>query len=247
MLTTDTLQEFVKKYQTQERNVVREYIQHLFLAALYKIDGSEKLLFKGGTALRLIYQSPRFSEDLDFTGVGIFAARSIEPLFLETLAELERMGLKVSTQEAKKTTGGYLGVIRYEAFGFSENMKFEISLRQGRPGQKIKGEVIQIVSDFAAPYTVVHFPLRDLVSEKVQALLARRKPRDYYDLYFMLRHPEMNRVVPKENFAGILQGLKTENINFKRELSVLLPVSHHLILKDFKKGLEREMEKYVTI
>ncbi len=83
-------------------------------------------------------------------------------------------------------------------------------------------------------------------TEKVQALLARRKPRDYYDLYFMLRHPEMNRLLSKARFPRILQGLKTEEINFKRELSVLLPVSHHLILKDFKRILEKEIKKYVS-
>ena len=48
-------------------NVVREYFQHLFLSYLYSLEGSEKMLFKGGTALRIIYGSMRFSEDLDFS------------------------------------------------------------------------------------------------------------------------------------------------------------------------------------
>ncbi len=72
MLSLKNLNEFIKKLQTIPKNVVREYIQHLFLSCLYKIKGSEKLLFKGGTALRIIFGSPRFSEDLDFTGQNIF-------------------------------------------------------------------------------------------------------------------------------------------------------------------------------
>ena len=52
-------------------NIVREYFQHIFLGELYKLPDAEKLLFKGGTALRIIYGSPRFSEDLDFSLFGI--------------------------------------------------------------------------------------------------------------------------------------------------------------------------------
>ena len=40
----------------------------IFLSYLYQEPGSEKLLFKGGTALRIVFKSPRFSEDLDFSG-----------------------------------------------------------------------------------------------------------------------------------------------------------------------------------
>lgn len=39
--------------------------------AFYQEKEAEAILFKGGTALRLIYQSPRFSEDLDFSGFKI--------------------------------------------------------------------------------------------------------------------------------------------------------------------------------
>ena len=77
MLSRENLKEFTDKYQTIEKNVAREYVQHLFLSLLYKIPSSEKLLFKGGTAMRIIYQSPRFSEDLDFTGQNIFQYKII--------------------------------------------------------------------------------------------------------------------------------------------------------------------------
>src|SRR5581483_4538838 len=46
----------------------RDYIQHLFLYLLYTAPRREKVgfHFKGGTAIRIVYGSPRFSEDLDF-------------------------------------------------------------------------------------------------------------------------------------------------------------------------------------
>ena len=89
MLSRDNLEKFTKLQQTSVRNVVREYCQHLFLSYLYQNPGSEKLLFKGGTALRIILKSPRFSEDLDFTGAGI-THKEIEELFTNTLANIEK-------------------------------------------------------------------------------------------------------------------------------------------------------------
>jgi len=52
MISQDTIKKLAIRYHTSEfPNVSREYLQHLFLSALYKISGAEKLLFKGGTAL----------------------------------------------------------------------------------------------------------------------------------------------------------------------------------------------------
>lgn len=65
MITRQFITDIATKYQTTEGNVAREYCQHLFLSYFYKKPKSEKVLFKGGTALRLIFKSPRFSEDLD--------------------------------------------------------------------------------------------------------------------------------------------------------------------------------------
>lgn len=242
MLTSENLQEFIKKFQTSEKNVVREYLQHLFLSALYKSKGAEKLLFKGGTALRFIFHSPRFSEDVDFTGQSIYYHGEIDDLFVNALSELEKMGINISYKEAKPTTGGYLGLIHYEIFGLVEDMKFEVSLRKER---RAEGELTTIVSEFTPPYTLVYLSSKQLVSGKLEALLSRKKPRDYYDLYFMLHHSELNKFVDKNKLKIVAKNLETERIDFKRELSVLLPVSHHLILQDLKKILRKEIEKYL--
>lgn len=242
MLTSENIQELIKRYQTSERNIIREYIQHLFLSELYKIVGGEKLLFKGGTALRFIFQSPRFSEDLDFTGQNIYSYKEIDNFFLETLSQLEKIGIKISYKEAKQTTGGYLGLIQYEVIYIKEEMKFEVSLRHGK---KVSTEVSNIISDFTTSYTLVHLPSKILISEKIDALLARKKPRDYYDLYFLLRHPTLNKSIDKKRLGEILKILESERINFKNELSMLLPVSHYRILKNFKSILSNEIKKYV--
>ncbi|MDP3093579.1 MAG: hypothetical protein Q8N16_02335 [bacterium] len=39
--------------------------------------------------------------------------------------------------------------------------------------------------------------------------------------------------------------LQNSNTNFKTELKKLLPASHQMILKDFKKNLTQEIKKYL--
>ena len=241
MLSLENLKEFTNKNQTRLENIIREYIQHLFLSSLYKIKGSEKLLFKGGTALKIIYGSPRFSEDLDFDGQNIYQCKLIDDLFIETISEVEKSGIDIGLKEAKPTTGGYLGIISYRLYDISKEMKFEISLRRGK---KSDYEIATIVNDYLPSYSIIHSPAEKIVNGKIEALLSRGKPRDYYDAYFILRHSELRQTISKDQFKKIEQNLSKIKINFKKELSVLLPVSHQMILKDFKKTLKQEIKKY---
>lgn len=241
MFTQESLKEFTDKFQTDPRNIAREYIQNLFLSSLYKIKHAEKLLFKGGTALRIIYRSPRFSEDLDFTGQNIHHAHEIDELFITVLAAIEKLGIQISFQEAKPTTGGYLGIITYRLFDIFEQMKFEISLRRSR----VLSETTTISNEYMPPYTLVQIKAAELIEGKLAALLNRHKARDYYDLYFLLRHPQLNRFVNKKRLGRVSENLEQEKFNFKKELSPLLPASHQMILKDFKTILRKEIEVYL--
>lgn len=49
------------------QQLIREEVELAFLNRLFASPLSDRLIFKGGTALRLVYASPRFSEDLDFS------------------------------------------------------------------------------------------------------------------------------------------------------------------------------------
>ncbi len=47
-------------------NYLKEYIQYLVLSLVYNHSEFKKLVFKGGSCLRICYGLPRLSEDLDF-------------------------------------------------------------------------------------------------------------------------------------------------------------------------------------
>jgi len=239
MLNTENLEKFIKKYQTDRENVVREYCQHLFLSFLYQQDGSEKLLFKGGTALRIVFRSPRFSEDLDFTGSGIRQG-AVEELFTNTLAEIERTGMTVDITEGKETTGGYLGIATFSVYDQTNKVKIEVSLRHRRP---LAGTRTVVASDYLPPYTLVHLPKDEIIKGKMQALINRHKPRDFYD-YFFLLSGDYPFVKEKENLEVVLKLLRASEINFRTELKKFLPHNHSMHLKDFKKILEQKILEY---
>lgn len=236
MLTRANLEQFTKQAQTKLENVVREYCQNLFLSFLYQQPGSEKLLFKGGTALRVIFHSPRYSEDLDFTGVKI-TQHEVEELFTSTLADIEKTGIHVEIKEGKRTTGGYLGIMEFDVYDKTVEIYFEVSLRNGKAARGTSG---LIENDYIPAYTLVHLPKEEIIKGKMQALINRRKPRDFYDYFFLLAG-DYPIVKAKENLAKTLKLLRASKLDFRRELREFLPVSHLMHLRDFRKILEQKI------
>ena len=242
MIDKRHVQNLAQRWQTTADNVIREYFQQLFLAYVYQEKGSDSLLFKGGTALRIIWRSPRFSEDLDFTGAHI-AKTGIEALMEEVLAKMEMGGIKTEITESKRTSGGYLAIFRFETSEYKSRIQIEISLRSGKRGS---GVAALVQSDLVAPYTLVHLREELLVAEKIKACLMRGKARDFYDLYFILRSRMAFReafIQDKQLKAKILKIITSGRLNFTRELKAFLPVNQHMIIKKFPDTLVMEIER----
>lgn len=241
MISQDAIQQFSNTYQTSELNVRREYFQHLFLSLFYQQEQMDAVYFKGGTALRLLYHSPRFSEDLDFdspTG----DVQAIEDAVLATLAKAEREGIHTELDEAKETSGGYLSTMRFVAGGETVPVRIEISFRE----QTKRGTLFVVTSDLFPDYTIMQLEQGQLVAGKIAALLSRKKPRDFYDFYFLIRHNMIPETTDKKKlFQDVLDALHTSDPSFDSELKGFLPKSHHLIIRDFKATLEREIKRYV--
>ncbi|MBU2577771.1 nucleotidyl transferase AbiEii/AbiGii toxin family protein [Patescibacteria group bacterium] len=235
MITADKIHELAGKKQTTELNIRREYVQNLFLSYFYQQKETDKVFFKGGTALRIIYGSPRFSEDLDFSA-AYFGVKEIEEAILNALNEIQRENIKVVLRESKKTSGGFLALVEFD--GISINL--QVSLREGEK----RGEALTVVNDFIPPYTIISLSKDQLVEEKMQALFSRQKPRDFYDLYFMLR---ANLIpIDRRNFLKKALGmLEKTSINFRKELEQFLPHSQWPIIKNFKSVLQRELQRFI--
>jgi predicted nucleotidyltransferase component of viral defense system len=239
MIANDALRSLATRLQTTELNVRREYFQHLFLSYFYQQPLTDQIYFKGGTALRMLHNSPRFSEDLDFSS-AVSDIRAIEEALLETLAAIARENISLDLEESKETTGGYLAIVTFRTDHESVSIQLEISLREGEK----RGEAVTIISDFGPSYIVLALAKEQLVDEKIQALLSRKKARDFYDLYFILRAnllPAQRRDVLRQ----ALQTLRQSRIDFEKELKQFLPKSHWALIRDFPASLEREFERFL--
>ena len=239
MLNKSYIEKLAVKEQTTYANVAREYIQNLFLRSFYTKSGSENFLFKGGTALRIAFGSPRFSEDLDFTGLS--DGKNYEKVLEEVVYDLTSEGMKIDIEESKATSGGYLANILINLYEDLIEIKNQISFRE--KGSK-NGENILITSDLMPSYNLFTLDRRVLLSEKITALISRAKPRDFFDLHFILVNEKLRKEI-NINLADIekiLERVKAQDkILLELELKKFLPKSFWGIIKDLPSVLKRDL------
>lgn len=174
-------QQKARQQQIDLTQVVREYWEILILKGLFESSFGLKLIFKGGTALRLAYDSPRFSEDLDFSltsdpfkGAFPMSVKKIIIPFPE---------LAISDLEEKYYT--YLAEIKvtqnYLPFPF--RIKIEISKRQSKNYQ---WKLHLLTSPVTTVITLGQVAtLEQLYDDKLSCLKGRAKPKDLFDLWYI--------------------------------------------------------------
>jgi predicted nucleotidyltransferase component of viral defense system len=57
---------YPESYRAFKKNILREYLQYKILEILFDSKYANNLVFMGGTSIRIICGSNRFSEYLDF-------------------------------------------------------------------------------------------------------------------------------------------------------------------------------------
>jgi predicted nucleotidyltransferase component of viral defense system len=185
---------------------LREIMQEIALAGLYRAGFFEKAAFYGGTALRIFYELDRFSEDLDFSLLEVDPAFSLDRYLDSVRKEFESAGMQVSIKEKEKTNKTNIE----PAFLKSETVWKELVLESIVPqnGLYQKANIkIKLEVDTSPPlgfeteeklllrpfsFYVKCFTISDLFAGKMHALLFRKwknnvKGRDWYDLEWYIR------------------------------------------------------------
>ncbi len=183
MIDKYLLIEYSKKHKIDKYTVLREYIQIAFLNYLFQEKGSEHLTFKGGTALRLLYNSPRFSEDLDFnTDLEINTIRNILNKVVKNISKL------VGNIELKEldTLQGFSSKLYFKSdiASMPLTIKLDFSFREKSIDQVQK----TIMTEFPIQiYSLINvFSAKEILAEKIRTLFQRVKGRDIYDIWFLL-------------------------------------------------------------
>ncbi|MGC8880710.1 MAG: nucleotidyl transferase AbiEii/AbiGii toxin family protein [Minisyncoccia bacterium] len=184
MIDKETLQDLAKELKTDLFTVSREYLQLLFLKYFYSQKESEKVYFKGGTALRFLFGSFRFSEDLDF--MSLLAKNKLKVLIDKTLQDLIKEAGEISFKEGEIIADAFSGRIfqKLPEFNFPLTIRLDFSLRE-KPFLT-ETSYLEIIFPLGPFPQVSHLKIEELMAEKVRAILTRNKGRDIFDLYFLL-------------------------------------------------------------
>lgn len=201
------VEQMLQKYRLTDSDTIndalREVMQEIALAGLVRAGFFDKAAFYGGTCLRIFYDLPRFSEDLDFSLLQSQADFSFEPYFAALVAEFNALGFEVEISAREKS----METAVVSAFLKKNTSIYDVSVR-GQKVLKIKFEVdTEPPLGFRTeeklllnPYSVYVkcFSLPDLYAGKMHALLFRKwknrvKGRDWFDFeWYVRRGAELN-------------------------------------------------------
>jgi len=252
------LQEYQPKNMEEAGLALREIMQEVALAGLYRAGFFEKAAFYGGTALRILHGLDRFSEDLDFSLLNHDDDFKIEKYLGAIEQEFSSLGMKVSIQEKTKKIKSKVD----SAFLKSDTVWHELELENLNPPipydnrlhVKIKIEVdTQPPKGFVTedklllkPFSfyVKTYSLPDLFAGKMHALLFRKwkqrmKGRDWYDMEWYIRKGtplHLEHFISRAMDSKDLESEELSNEVFKNMLREKIKnVSMEMIKEDVRK------------
>lgn len=214
------IEQMLSKYEISNEadliNALKEVFQEISLLGLYHGGFFEKAAFYGGTALRILYGLPRFSEDLDFTLLEKNSDFDIEQYFSSIVDEFEALGIKIDiTKKVKKDFGSDIAsaflkngtsihTLKIQAddlgnildgihSGKKLKIKFEVDVN---PPLKFQTESKTLL--LPKTFNIITMTLPNLYAGKMHAVLCRKwktrvKGRDWYDFeWYVKRSTALN-------------------------------------------------------
>ena len=236
------LESIVKTYPQQlqkfKRSLLREYLQYKILEIIYTSDFAGELVFLGGTALRIIYNNQRFSEDLDFDNQSLSQEEFVE---LSNLVKkgLEMRGFTVEIKnvfkEAFRCYIKFPGLLHTQGLSPYEKEKIVIQIDTTPQDFDFDPEV-RTLDKFDVYLKILVTPTDIILAQKIYTIFNRQKMkgRDFFDVDFLIS----NQCV-EPNFAYLEQKL-----NIKNEAELKSRLKNKLREVDFEK-LSFEVERFL--
>ena len=176
----------------RRRSMAREYLQVRTLLALQDAGAFSNWAFVGGTALRFLFQLPRYSEDLDFSLTTPQADARFEKRMESVRRDLTSEGYDVEIRARTWATVAAafvkfrgllyeIGLSRHEDEVFTVNVEIDTHPPDGPRVET------RLVRRFVL-LNLLHYDRASLLAGKLHAVLTRKytKGRDLYDLAWYL-------------------------------------------------------------
>lgn len=228
MLTIDQLSEYfpLALRRKNPQGVLVEYLQHELLDSIFKEKSAASLCFIGGTAIRILYQNPRFSEDLDFDNFDL-SFKAFEKLLEIAFKDMANKGFVVEYRFVER--GAYHCYIKFPDIlyqtGISPHSSRKILIRIDTEAKKKYYEPQRyIVNRFALYRQIWTAPASVLLAQKMMTVVERKreKGRDLFDVSYLmgLAEPDFDYITKcmgcdKKHFLKLFdERLKELDLNF---------------------------------
>jgi predicted nucleotidyltransferase component of viral defense system len=243
-MTHPALIKMLEKYDLTNSNssydALREILQEIVLLGLYDAGFFKHAAFYGGTALRILHNLPRFSEDLDFSLLESNSEFNLKPYEEAIISTLKAFGFDVTIEIKEKNN------ISAIASAFVKGNTIEHLININAPKDitskihrdqavKIKLEVdtnpplefetANVIRLTPRPFSINAFTLPSLYAGKMHAILCRAwstrpKGRDWYDLvWYIANDIELDSIHLKSRLSQSCKYLEENNIQIPSELT----------------------------
>lgn len=250
MIDPITLKQLSDQKQIDQFTLLREMLQITFLNEMFSFPETKNVFFKGGTCLKLIYQSNRFSEDLDFT-TKIKKDR-LDFIVDKSVKKTGRVfpGLSVKNEESLE---GITKKIYLKTEISPQDLTIRLDFSQRENVLEPKQSVIS--TDLPIPsFTLLnHISDYEMLAEKYRAIMSREKGRDIYDFWYLLSkktffdkklvQKKLNLYKEKYEPTKFVEKVRKWNNNeIIQDVNKFLPKKDRKILVKIKELLLKELD-----
>ncbi|MEK7536596.1 MAG: nucleotidyl transferase AbiEii/AbiGii toxin family protein [Patescibacteria group bacterium] len=248
MITKDQIKNLSKTFQIDEFSIFREYLQLVFLSYLYQEKYANKIFFKGGTALRLLFGSPRFSEGLDFS--TSYSDLEITKFMKKIEKKLNRelQGLTINPLHKGEDGIRFRIIFKNAEFKYPFSIRLDFHRQKSIMNTQISTFINTQISTLTTQFPIIIFPQishlsgEGILIEKFEALETRKKGRDIFDIWFLLsKGIKTNKYVKSKDFENkTIKSLKVfPETTLKKDLGRFLPRVQRQIIPSLKKETMR--------
>lgn len=206
----DRLKGYKALSKQEELNALKEIYQEIALSGLARGDFFKLAAFQGGTALRIIHQLKRFSEDLDFVLLNPSESFKWQSYLKSIELEFNSFGVNLEIKERADAKG----VIK-TAFLKEDSFARILELTYDRLPSDEQKITIKLEIDtlppggsnfenafltYPYPFSILMQDLPSLFASKCHALLSRKyeKGRDWFDfLWYLSKRTPINSLLLK--------------------------------------------------
>lgn len=219
----DIAEQLSRELRISLDKVVREEWEMKVLEKISQSIIGAKIMFKGGTALRLAYNSPRFSDDLDFSPLTKIAFSD----FKKVVKSIEKAFPEIIISDLYDKFYTYISEYKITDPLMMQNIILKIELSKRKSQYKSSLRLLISPASNLQPLLQVE-EIDEILKDKLRTIKERKLSRDLFDIWFLCQKLR----VPMADIT-----LKIDKKLIRQELSKYLP-------KNYQTVTVQLMEKY---